>query len=96
MKSIFKINVAQVHKHIDVPHLLDSSPVKGFSTLITSAPRSAKIWLQNGPAIIRVKSSTRMFANGYFNGSRVDENLTFWITFEITQLDLLTTFMTQM
>ncbi len=35
-----------------------SSPPFGFSTLITSAPMSASSIVQNGPAIICVKSST--------------------------------------
>ena len=36
-----------------------SSPV-GASTLMTRAPRSAKVMVQNGPARTRLKSSTRI------------------------------------
>ena len=36
------------------------SPASGFSTLMTSAPRSARIIVQNGPAMTCVRSSTVM------------------------------------
>src|SRR3954453_7107852 len=36
-----------------------SSPAPGRSILITSAPRSASIWAQVGPASTRVRSKTR-------------------------------------
>src|SRR5690242_545131 len=38
----------------------ESSPPRGFSILITSAPRSASNIAQNGPAMICVKSNTRI------------------------------------
>ena len=38
----------------------ESSPPRGFSILITSAPRSASSMVQNGPAIIWVRSNTRI------------------------------------
>src|SRR5664279_2368891 len=44
------------------PHWRVSSPSR-LSTLITSAPRSARIMVQKGPASTRVKSSTRTPAN---------------------------------
>ena len=42
---------------------LSSSP-QGGSTFITSAPRSARILPQKGPAMNRERSRTRMFSNG--------------------------------
>src|SRR5688572_15730866 len=41
------------------PHVRVSSPAPGGSTLITSAPMSPSICVHNGPASIRVRSSTR-------------------------------------
>ena len=41
-----------------------SSPPGSFSTLITSAPRSASMMPQVGPAMICASSSTRMPASG--------------------------------
>src|SRR5882672_8321074 len=41
-----------------------SSPAPGRSILITSAPRSASVWVATGPASTRVRSSTRMPLNG--------------------------------
>ncbi len=35
------------------------SPVRGGSILMTSAPRSARVWVHQGPASTRVRSSTR-------------------------------------
>lgn len=46
------------------PHALVSSPFLGFSTLITSAPRSPRSIVQYGPASTRVKSRTRMPCSG--------------------------------
>ena len=45
-----------------------SSPVPGRSTLITSAPRSARIIVASGPARIRVRSRTRTPASGRASG----------------------------
>ena len=44
------------------PHFLVSSP-HGASTLITSAPKSDSIWVLNGPAKIRDKSTILVPAN---------------------------------
>src|ERR1044071_6547328 len=41
-----------------------SSPAPGRSTLITSAPRSARVWPAQGPARMRASSSTRTPASG--------------------------------
>src|SRR5690606_30302943 len=41
-----------------------SSPLPGRSILITSAPRSPRIWVQKGPARMRVRSRTVMPASG--------------------------------
>ena len=46
------------------PQARVSSPTPGRSTLITSAPRSARIWLAHGPAMMRLRSSTRMCDSG--------------------------------
>jgi len=46
------------------PHARVSSPVPGFSILITSAPRSANCIVAKGPARTRVKSKTLMPARG--------------------------------
>src|SRR5215211_343555 len=40
------------------------SPVSGGSTLVTSAPMSARTWQQNGPAITCVRSRTFSFSSG--------------------------------
>ena len=45
-------------------HLRVSSPSLGSSILMTSAPMSAKFWVQNGPARVRVRSTTLMFSRG--------------------------------
>jgi len=37
----------------------NQSPPSGFSTLITSAPKSARRWVQYGPGRVTVKSRTR-------------------------------------
>ncbi len=42
------------------PKLRVSSPVPGRSTLMTSAPRSARSWVAQGPASTRLTSTTRM------------------------------------
>ncbi len=42
------------------------SPPFGFSTLMTSAPRSARSIPQNGPAMKFVSSSTRTPSSAYF------------------------------
>src|SRR4029077_4063934 len=42
------------------PHARVSSPAPGRSTLITSAPRSASIWVHQGPVSTRLRSNTRM------------------------------------
>src|SRR5437773_6573342 len=47
---------------------LDESPAGG-STLTTSAPRSARIIAQNGPAITCVTSSTRNPASAFCSGA---------------------------
>src|SRR5688572_9114992 len=41
------------------PKARESSPFPGRSTLITSAPRSARFWVAQGPASTRVRSRTR-------------------------------------
>ncbi|CFN74703.1 Uncharacterised protein [Bordetella pertussis] len=41
-----------------------SSPAPGRSILMTSAPRSARFWVHQGPASTRVRSSTRMPVRG--------------------------------
>src|SRR5215208_7712082 len=40
------------------------SPVSGGSTLVTTAPMSARTWQQNGPAITCVRSRTFSFSSG--------------------------------
>src|SRR3989441_1136240 len=45
-------------------HFRVSSPLPGSSTLTTSAPMSASIMVQNGPASTRVRSSTRTPSSG--------------------------------
>src|SRR3972149_10964371 len=42
----------------------EGSPPSGFSTLITSAPRSARSMVQNGPAKAQVISRTRTPSKG--------------------------------
>ncbi len=49
------------------PHWRVSSPVTGLSTFITSAPKSARIWVHQGPAITLDKSSTRIPFKGPVN-----------------------------
>src|SRR3954465_12138540 len=46
------------------PKARESSPRPGRSTLITSAPRSARFWLAQGAASTRDKSRTRMCERG--------------------------------
>src|SRR5258706_15821039 len=46
-----------------------SSPFPGSSTLMTSAPMSARIIEQNGPASTRVRSRTRMPSSGLIFGT---------------------------
>ena len=46
------------------PYRRVSSPPLGFSILITSAPISASSIVQNGPANIWLKSTTRIPASG--------------------------------
>ena len=46
------------------PHWRIGSPVPGSSTLITSAPKSARICPQNGPAISVPSSMTTRSARG--------------------------------
>src|SRR5437764_8091254 len=41
-----------------------SSPSPGGSIFSTSAPRSPRLWVQNGPASTRVRSMTRIPASG--------------------------------
>ena len=43
----------------------ESSPRPGTSILMTSAPRSARFIVQNGPASTRVRSMTRIPASGF-------------------------------
>ncbi|CPP08567.1 Uncharacterised protein [Bordetella pertussis] len=42
------------------PQARVSSPTRGRSTLTTSAPMSASVWVAQGPARMRVKSRTLM------------------------------------
>src|SRR5205823_599041 len=42
-----------------------TSPPFGSSSLITSAPRNARIWAQAGPAWLCVMSITRIFDNAF-------------------------------
>ena len=46
------------------PHARVSSPTPGLSILITSAPKSANVWLAQGPASTLLKSSTLMSFKG--------------------------------
>src|SRR6185436_3449948 len=46
------------------PQTRVSSPSPGFSTLITSAPRSARICVAHGPASTRERSRTRICLSG--------------------------------
>src|SRR3989304_10193630 len=46
------------------PHPRVSSPPSGVSTLITRAPRSLSITVQNGPARARVRSMTSRSSRG--------------------------------
>src|SRR5688572_25370364 len=46
------------------PQLRVSSPSPGRSIFITSAPKSANIWLAQGPARTRDRSRTRMWLSG--------------------------------
>src|SRR6202035_2439871 len=46
------------------PCARSGSPTPGVSTLITSAPISARIIVQNGPARMRVRSTTRIPESG--------------------------------
>jgi len=41
-----------------------SSPRPGGSIFSTSAPRSPRLWVQNGPARTRVRSMTRIPSSG--------------------------------
>src|SRR3990167_5731685 len=50
------------------PHSRMGSPCPGGSTLITSAPMSAKIWPQNGPAMSWPSSMTRRSVSGPVRG----------------------------
>ncbi|MNR43022.1 hypothetical protein D3C85_1616030 [compost metagenome] len=43
---------------LDGPHARVSSPMCGFSILMTFAPRSAKVCVAQGPATTRVRSKT--------------------------------------
>ena len=61
-------------KYVDSPptnggQLRVSSPLPGSSTLMTSAPMSARIIEQNGPARTRVRSRTRIPASGGLAGT---------------------------
>src|SRR5688500_3032480 len=57
-------NVALSPCHAGGVHERVSSPEPGCSILMTSAPRSPRIIVQNGPARLRVRSSTLRPANG--------------------------------
>src|SRR3954465_1561703 len=50
------------------PKARESSPTPGRSTLMTSAPRSARFWLAQGPASTRERSRTRMCERGPATG----------------------------
>src|SRR5262249_14151934 len=52
---------AVLGRHERRPHPRVSSPAPARSTLITSAPSSARIWPAHGPARMRASSSTRSF-----------------------------------
>src|SRR6266850_355974 len=51
------------------PQLRVSSPLPGGSTLMTSAPISPSIMVHNGPARMRVRSSTRTPASAPLAGA---------------------------
>src|SRR4026208_567794 len=46
------------------PKARESSPIFGRSSLMTSAPKSARFWLAQGPASTRERSRTRIFDKG--------------------------------
>src|SRR5215475_13734627 len=63
---LFRLNCAKYHESpsTSTPCRRTGSPSPGGSILITSAPMSASSMLQNGPARIRVRSTTRTPESG--------------------------------
>src|SRR5215831_19094008 len=69
------------------PQLRVSSPDPGRSTLITSAPRSARFCAAQGPASTRVRSSTRMCERGRAMGTFRDGAIIIRVVFPQNDFD---------
>ena len=59
-ENIYGLGEGAYSKAKGGPQWRVSSPTPGFSTLMTSAPRSAKFWVHQGPARTRLRSKTRI------------------------------------
>jgi hypothetical protein len=66
IERLLRLKAAKYHESpsLMTPCPRSGSPTPGVSTLITSAPISASIIVQNGPARMRVRSTTRIPDSG--------------------------------